>query len=146
MVHLTETSFNGLAVISRPIKISDQYIYGVLYNIQEEQKLIEKGLGDITEYVNYIVGTEQFIKNGGKISEDCKVWYLPDGVHSFTNNQALNRFLTHLMKGMVEVRKYEFDDLIEAKEGETDAENTRLVLNKDLIERYINEHNTKVEK
>lgn len=141
MVHITETSFNGLAVISRPIKIGDQYIYGVLYNVEEEQKLIEKGLGDITEYVNFIVGTEQFIKNGGKISEDCKVWYLPDNVHSFTNNQALNRFLTHLMKGMVEVRKYEFDDLIEAKEGETDEENTRLVLNKDLIDRYINKHN-----
>lgn len=145
MVHITETSFNGLAVISRPIKIADQYIYGVLYNVQEEQKLIEKGLGDITEYVNFIVGTEQFIKNGGKISEDCKVWYLPDGVHSFTYNQALNRFLTHLMNGMVEVRKYEFDDLIEAKDGETDEDNTRLVLKKELIDRYVNEHNNEVE-
>ena len=89
----------------------------------------------------YIVGSEQFIKNGGTISEDGRVWHLPDGVYSFLNNASLHRLVSHLMKGLVDVKKYEFDNYIEVKEGETDEDNTRLVLNKELIGRYINEHN-----
>lgn len=145
MAENRKTSYNGIAVISRPILVDNQYIYGVLYNVKEDQGLIKQELGDIVEYIDYIVGVEQFIKNGGTISDDGRVWYLPDDVHSFLNNASLKRILTHLMKGLVDVRKYEFDDYIEVKEGETDEDNTRLVLKKDLIERYVNEHNKEVE-
>lgn len=131
-----KTSFNGLAVIDRPIIIDNQPIYGVLFNVDEENILTEKGRGNINEYIAYLVGSEQFMKNGGTISEDCKVWYLPDGVHSFLNNSSLHRIVSHLMKGMVTVKKYEFDDFIVVLDGETDNDDLRIVLNKNLIDRY----------
>lgn len=134
----TKTTFNGLAVTDRPIIIDNTPIYGVLYNVDEENKLTEKGRGNITEYISYLVGTGQHLKNHGTISEDCRVWYLPDGVHSFMNNSSLHRIVSHLMKGLVTVQKYEFDDFIEVQDGETDNDDSRIVLNKNLIDRYTN--------
>lgn len=135
--------YNGIAVPERPIIIDNTPIYGVLYNQAEEELLKIKKIGDIVEYVSYLVATEQFIKNGGNVSDDGKVWYLPDGIHSLVNNAALNRIITHLMKGMVMVQKYEFDDFIVAEEGELDNAEPRMIINKKLIDRYVNQANTK---
>lgn len=131
--------YNGIAVPERPIIIDNTTIYGVLYN-QAEEELLKI---DIVEYVSYLVATEQFIKNGGTVSEDGKIWFLPDGIHSLVNNAALNRIITHLMKGMVKVNKYEFDNFIVAEEGELDNAEPRMIINKRLVERYINQANTK---
>lgn len=140
----TDTSYyNGIAVPDRPIIIDDIPIYGVLYNQAEEELLKMKNMGDIVEYVSYLVATEQFIKNGGTVSDDGKNWFLPDGIHSFANNEAFNRIITHLMKGIVKVQKYEFDDFIIAKEGELDNAEPRMVINKRLVDRYVNQANTK---
>ena len=140
----TDTSYyNGIAVPERPINIDNTQIYGVLYNQAEEELLKMKNMGDIVEYVSYLVATEQFIKNGGTVSDDGKIWYLPDGIHSLVNNAALNRIITHLMKGIVKVQKYEFDDFIIAKEGELDKAEPRMVINKRLVDRYVNQASTK---
>ena len=136
----TDTSYyNGIAVPERPIIIDNTPIYGVLYN-QAEEELLKI---DIVEYIDYLLATERFIKNGGNVSEDGKIWYLPDGIHSLVNNAALNRIITHLMKGMVKVQKYEFDDFIEAEVGELDNAEPRMVINKKLVDRYVNRANTK---
>ena len=140
----TDTSYyNGIAVPERPIIIDNTPIYGVLYNQAEEELLKMKNIGDIAEYVSYLVATEQFIKNGGTVSENGKIWYLPDGIHSLVNNAALNRIITHLMKGMVKVKKYEFDDFIVAKKGELDNAEPRMIINKKLVDRYVNQADTK---
>lgn len=131
--------YNGIAVPERPIIIDNTPIYGVLYN-QAEEELLKI---DIVEYISYLVATEQFIKNGGTVSEDGKIWFLPDGIHSFANNAALNRIITHLMKGMVKVQKYEFDNFIVAEEGELDNAEPRMVINKNLVDRYVNQADTK---
>lgn len=136
----TDTSYyNGIAVPERPIIIDNTPIYGVLYN-QAEEELLKI---DIVEYIDYLLATERFIKNGGNVSEDSKIWYLPDGIHSLVNNAALNRIITHLMEGMVKVQKYEFDDFIEAEVGELDNAEPRMVINKKLVDRYVNRANTK---
>lgn len=137
----TDTSYyyNGIAFPERPIIIDNTPIYGVLYN-QAEEELLKI---DIVEYIDYLLATERFIKNGGNVSEDGKIWYLPDGIHSLVNNAALNRIITHLMKGMVKVQKYEFDDFIEAEVGELDNAEPRMVINKKLVDRYVNRANTK---
>ncbi|MCI6393942.1 MAG: hypothetical protein MR822_05590, partial [Bacteroidales bacterium] len=62
--------YNGIAVPERPIIIDNIPIYGVLYNQAEEELLKMKNMGDIVEYVSYLVATEQFIKNGGTVSDD----------------------------------------------------------------------------
>lgn len=140
----TDTSYyNGIAVPDQPIIIDDIPIYGVLYNQGEEELLKMKNMGDIVEYVSYLVATEQFIKNGGTVSDDGKIWFLPDGIHSFANNAALNRIITHLMKDMVKVKKYEFDDFIEVEEGELDNAEPRMIINKKLVDRYVNQVDTK---
>ena len=138
-----DTSYNGIAVPERPIIIDNIPIYGVLYNQAEEELLKMKNMGDIVEYVSYLVATEQFIKNGGTVSDDGKIWFLPDGIHSFANNAALNRIITHLMKGIVKVKKYEFDDFIEVEEGELDNAEPRMIINKKLVDRYVNQVDTK---
>lgn len=136
----TDTSYyNGIAVLKRPIIIDNTPIYGVLYN-QAEEELLKI---DIVEYISYLVATEQFIKNGGTVSDDGKIWFLPDRIHSFANNAALNRIITHLMKGMVKVKKYEFDDFIVAEEGELDNAEPRMIINKKLVDRYVNQADTK---
>ena len=135
--------YNGIAVPERPIIIDNIPIYGVLYNQAEEELLKMKNMGDIVEYVSYLVATEQFIKNGGIVSDDGKIWFLPDGIHSFANNAALNRIITHLMKGIVKVKKYEFDDFIEVEEGELDNAEPRMIINKKLVDRYVNQVDTK---
>lgn len=140
----TDTSYyNGIAVPDRPIIIDDIPIYGVLYNQAEEELLKMKNMGDIVEYVSYLVATEQFIKNGGTVSDDGKNWFLPDGIHSFANNEAFNRIITHLMNGIVKVQKYEFDDFIEVEEGELDNAEPRMIINKKLVDRYVNQVDTK---
>lgn len=139
----TSSYYNGIAVPERPIIIDNTPIYGVLYNQAEEELLKTKEFADILHYIYYLFATEQFIKNGGTVSEDGKNWFLPDGIHSFANNAALNRMITHLMKGMVKVQKYEFDDFIIAKEGELDNAEPRMIINKKLIDRYVNQANTK---
>ena len=140
----TDTSYyNGIAVPERPIIIDNTPIYGVLYNKSEEELLKIKEFGDILHYIYYLLATEQFKKNGGNVSEDGTIWYLPDGIHSLVNNAALNRIITHLMKGMVKVKKYEFDDFIEAEVGELDNAEPRMVINKKLVDRYVNRANTK---
>lgn len=137
-----KTTFNGLAVPNRPIIIDNIPIYGVLYNIQQENNFIKIGDGMISEYVNHLVATEQFVKNGGTISDDCEVWYLPGGIHSFKNNAALDRITSHFVKGLVSVQKYEFDDFIAAAEGELDKNEPRLVISKNLVDRYTYLYNT----
>ena len=140
----TDTSYyNGIAVPDQPIIIDDIPIYGVLYNQGEEELLKMKNMGDIVEYVSYLVATEQFIKNGGTVSDDGKIWFLPDGIHSFANNASINRIITHLMTGIVKVKKYEFDDFIEVEEGELDNAEPRMIINKKLVDRYVNQVDTK---
>lgn len=144
-VNITKTSFKGLAVPSRPIIIDNYKIYGILYDLRQEAMFMQIGEGTISEYIDLLVATEQFVKNGGTVSDDGRIWYLPDGIHSFSSNAALDRITAHMVKGMVRTKKYEFDDFIVAAEGELDKEEPRLVISKNLVDRYTNLYNTKQE-
>lgn len=139
----TKTSFNGLAVPDRPIILGSTPIYGLLYNIKEDDEITQMGQHNIVEYIDYLVAAEQFEKNGGVISEDNKTWYLPDGIHSLNCNGALERITTHMVKWMVSVQRYEFEDCIEAKDGELDDDEPRMVIKKDLVDRYVSGAHTK---
>ena len=144
-----KTTFNGLAVPNRPIIVDNSKIYGVLYDPKQEASLMQ-GEGTISEYIDHLVvieyidhlvTTEQFLKNGGTISDDDVIWHLPNRIHSFKNNATLHQITAHLVKGMVSTQKYEFDDFIVATEGELDKEDPRLVISKNLVDRYTNLNN-----
>lgn len=135
-----KTTFNGLAVPNRPIIVDNSKIYGVLYDPKQEASLMQ-GEGTISEYIDHLVATEQFLKNGGTISDDDVIWHLPNRIHSFKNNATLHQITDHLVKGMVSTQKYEFDDFIVATEGELDKEDPRLVISKNLVDRYTNINN-----
>ena len=135
-----KTTFNGLAVPNKPIIVDNSKIYGVLYDPKQEASLMQ-GEGTISEYIDHLVATEQFLKNGGTISDDDVIWHLPNRIHSFKNNATLHQITAHLVKGMVSTQKYEFDDFIVATEGELDKEDPRLVISKNLVDRYTNINN-----
>lgn len=127
----TENNYNGLAVLSVPITIGKKKIYGVLYNSKTDSETL-------SQYIDFLAGTEIFIWNGGTVSDDARVWNLPDDVHSFLANQSLIRIVSHLMKGVVQFKKIELDEPIEWKDNEVDFEENRLVISRDLIDRYEN--------
>ena len=89
-VNITKTSFKGLAVPSRPIIIDNYKIYGILYDLRQEAMFMQIGEGTISEYIDLLVATEQFVKNGGTVSDDGRIWYLPDGIHSFSSAKAIS--------------------------------------------------------
>ena len=128
-------SYDGLAVLDRPITIDDQHIFGVLYNTERERQYQASGNG-VSSYINYMVGAEQFLKNGGDINGEGDLWTLPDGEHSFMLNKGMNRLLSVLMNGLVGFRRLEFGHLIEWNEGEVDTEAPGLVISQNLIDRY----------
>lgn len=128
---------NVMVVFERPIQINDNNIYGLIVNKAMEQNSIKAGNG-ISTYVAYLVGSEQFLKNGGAISDDAQLWTLPDGIHTIAYNSSLVRLLDVLMKDIVKYKTYEFDK-IEWNDGEIDVEGSSpcFIIKPSLIERYI---------
>ena len=132
--------YNGIAVLDRPITIDDEKIYGLLFHTDREPN------GDnLSGYIAYLVGVEQFLKNGGTISSDGDLWILPDESASYHCRNGLQKLVSHLMRGLVGFRRLDVGAGIEYKEGEVDIEDTGLVVSPTLIERYTehtNQNNT----
>lgn len=126
----------GMVVFERPIQINEQIIHGIVYDKKVEQISTEMGY-DLKDYISYLVGCEHFLKNGGSISEDGRIWFYPNGVHELYYNHTLQRLLEILMRDIVKTRIIEFDKPIEWKEGEVDDEGTPcFIIDHALIERY----------
>ena len=136
---MTQKFYNGIAILDRPISIDDKQIYGVLFNAQCENTNTENW-DDLSDYIAYLVGTEQFLKNGGDISDNGTLWMLPDRMHSF-NYKSLRHIVPLLMKGLVGHQRLKVSAGIEYQDGEVDAEDSELVINPTLIERYIGSTN-----
>ena len=62
--------------MDRPITIDDQHIFGGLYDTERERQRQASGSG-IPSYINYLVGAEQFLKNGGDINDEGDLWTMP---------------------------------------------------------------------
>ena len=128
--------YDGIVVLDRPISIDDKQIYGVLFNV--EQELIRReNEDDILDYVYYLVGVARFKQNGGTISDDGSIWTLPEERATFRYGAGLGRLVSHLMRGAVRLQKYDLGNRIEWNEDEVDDENTCLVINPALIDRYV---------
>ena len=134
-----KNNMTGLVIFERPIQIANNSIYGIVYNKRTEQRNTENG-NNLADYVSYLVGCEKFLKNGGTISDDGKLWSYPDGVHELMCNHSLFRLLELLMRDIVKIKTIEFDQPIEWNEGEVDEDGSPcLILDRALIERYTNE-------
>lgn len=133
-----ENILNKLVVFERPIQIGINTIYGLVINKKNEQLLIENG-STISDYIAYLVGNEFFLKNGGDISKDGKLWEMPDKIHTIIYNGSMERLLAVLMKDIVGYRAFEVDK-IEWNDGEVDFDEGApcFILNPSLIERYTN--------
>ena len=125
--------YNGIAVFDRPIVIDENRILGILFDTRRERFFCDGGT-DLAHYIAYLVGVEQFLKNGGTISDENGLWTLPDGVHALLYNGALERLVTVLMLGLVGFRTYEFDRPIAWQEGE--IEDSEFIVGQTLIDRY----------
>lgn len=134
-------SYNGLIVFERPLRLPDYTTYGILFNKDEEDHHKTNNLRCINDYVDYLFCIDRWLENGGSISEDSKVWHFPDKIHSVKCNFEFLNLLSVLVKGIFGIKKYDFDHPIKWKEGEVENEGSRLIVDKALIERYID--NTK---
>ena len=133
---MTRDFYDGIVVLDRPISIDNNQIYGVLFNV--EQELIRReNEDDILDYVYYLVGVARFKQNGGTISDDGSIWTLPEDRATFRYGAGLGRLVSHLMRGVVRLQKYDLGNRIEWNEGEVDDENTSLVISPALIDRYV---------
>ena len=128
--------YNGIAVLDRPISIDDEKIYGLLFHTDREPN------GDnLADYIAYLVGVEQFLKNGGTISSDGDLWNLPDESASYQCRNGLKRLVAHLMRGLVGFRRLEVGTGIEYEDDEVDDKDSVLVVSPTLIERYTGSTN-----
>ena len=128
--------FNSIAVLDRPVEIENELIYGVLYDAEEEKEESKTPGHGVEPYINYLVATERWERNGGHISAGGEFWELPDGIHTFECNHSFERIVSHLMKGEVKISRFEFDRPIECMEGEVLRIEPRIVLSRELIDRY----------
>ena len=134
-----KNDMTGLVIFERPIQIANNSIYGIIYDKKTEQ-INTENVNYLSDFVSYLVGCERFLKNGGLISKDGKIWYYPDGVHELMCNHSLFRLLDLLMRDIVKIKTIEFDQPIEWNEGEVDEDGSPcLILDRALIERYTNE-------
>ena len=128
--------FNSIAVLDRPIEIENELIYGLLYDAEEEKEESKTPGHGIEPYINYLVATERWERNGGHISVGGEFWEHPDGIHTFECTHSFERAVSHLMKGEVRISRFEFDHPIECREGEVLGIEPRIVLSRELIDRY----------
>ena len=126
-------NYNGMVVFDRAIHINGVDVLGILFNVEDE-RIHRATEENWTDYISYMVGVEQFIKNGGVISNDMTRWTMSDGFHSIHDNGGLLLIVSALMKGLVGFRRYEFDRPIEWQEGE--IEDSEFVVGQTLIDRY----------
>ena len=135
----TETpnkNFDALAVLEKPLEIEGRHVYGVLYNTEDDKRFKTCGKGMIDEYIYFCKGIEQWLKNGGHITDECMVWEMGNHNPKFTCDAALQYIVIQLMKGLVSISKYEFDHPLEWDENEVDDTVSRLVISQTLIDRY----------
>ncbi len=131
-----EHNITGLVIFDRPIQIEEKTIYGIVYDKKAEQRNAENG-NDISDYVSYLVGVENFLKHGGIISNDGNIWFHPNGIHELLYNHPLQRLLEVLMRDIVKIQVIEYDQPIEWNEDEVDDDsNPCFILNPALIDRY----------
>ena len=131
---------DGIAIFDRPVQIDENRVYGVLYDKRYEHREREIG-NECVYYLTYMLATEQFLKNGGKISDDGQYWTYPDDNHSLICDNALRRIFRHTMNDIVGFTQIEFDDPIVWNTGEVDNEDNRLITDSSLIERYKDIYN-----
>ena len=132
---MAQRFYDGIAILDRAISIDDKQIYGVLFNAQCENTNTENR-DNLSEYITYLVGTEQFLKNGGDISDNGDLWTLPDGTHSYYYNNSLRHIVPLLMRGLVGHQRLKVSAGIEYQDGEVDDKDSVLVVSPTLIERY----------
>ena len=133
---MTRDFYDGIVVLDRPISIDDEKIYGVLFNVEHEL-IRRENEDDILAYVYYLVGVARFMQNGGTISDDGSIWRLPEERATYKYGAGLGRLVSHLMRGVVRLQKYDLGNRIERNDDEVDDENTSLVISPALIDRYV---------
>ena len=132
----SNTIYDALAVLSRPIKIDSEQIYGLLYNIEEENQLNKLTACGLEPYINFLVAIERWEKNGGCVTDNCESWNIPDWPNTIKCDTPFQRVVCHLMDGEVKIIRHEFDHPLEWDESEVDNLEPRLVISQSLIDRY----------
>lgn len=127
--------FDGVVIFERPLamKTSDgmREVYGFLFD-QEYVDSECKYRDTLETYATYLVGLEQFLKNGGIVSDDRRWWYHPDENYGIECKYELLMLISTIMKNILHYKIIKLDREIEYEEDEIDDV---LVVSKELIGR-----------
>lgn len=109
-------NYDGILIPERPLQIGSLKIYGLLYN-QESENIASF---TIEEYFTWLVGLENWMRNGGSYESNGDVWIHSDDIHSYCDNHAFRRIVMMLCTGLVGYRKLTFDRPIKINRGEVE--------------------------
>ena len=123
-----------LLIFERPLEIQSQFIYGLVYN-REKEKINEENGNGLSIFIGYLTAADQWEKNGGRIEKN--VWVGSWNDLKFCEDASLVVLVSSLMRGILKYITIEKDGPLDIHEGELDKIDPYLVINPDLILRYL---------
>ena len=123
-----------LLIFERPLEIQSQFIYGLAYN-REKEKINEENGNGLSIFIGYLTAADQWERNGGRIEKN--VWVGSWNDMKFCEDASLVVLVSSLMRGILKYITIEKDGPLDIHEGELDKKDPYLVINPDLILRYL---------
>lgn len=87
-------SYNSLVLFEAPIFLDECWVYGLLFNKQKINKLLKSKMPfekHIMQYVQYLVGSAEWLNSGNKISDD-KRFYIKGRNYYYINEYYATKF------------------------------------------------------
>lgn len=123
-----------LLIFERPLEIQSKFIYGLAYNREKERMYSKKG-NNLSIFIGYLTAADQWERNGGRVEKNA--WIGPGNALKFCEDTSLVALVSNLMKGLIKYIRIEKDEPLDIHEGELDKGDPYLVINPDLILRYL---------
>lgn len=110
---MKDNSYDGRVVLDYGIPIYDEMVYGFYVNLDDEIK--NEGQGEVLlgigSYVSYLLSVSQFLKGGGKISEDPTEWTLPEHKINVSYNTGMKIYMSVMMDGLINYKIVRIDPI-----------------------------------
>ena len=110
---MKDNSYDGMVVLDYGIPIYDEMVYGFYVKLDDER--INEGQGEdwmgIGGYVSYLLSVSQFLKGGGKISEDPTEWTLPKYNINISYNTGMKIYMRVMMDGLINYKIVRIDPI-----------------------------------
>lgn len=86
--------YNSLVLFEAPIYLDETWVYGLMFNKQKQLEILNGRMTieeNIQQYVQYIVGSAEWLKSGNSISDD-KRFYIKGDHYYYVNDYYATKF------------------------------------------------------